>query len=144
MYPAAAPESHLTSSRFDSSVGRGDFDVPIGTGRVIKGWDEGIVSADGGMSLGEKATLTITRYSIPLVPHIATTNQFTATTVTVLAASPVPSPVVPLSSSVSPYQLLAPQKNQGCLLGEPHQLTPEQMSSSRPSTATELKRLVLR
>lgn len=27
---------------------------------VHTGWDEGIVSADGGMSLGEKATLTIT------------------------------------------------------------------------------------
>lgn len=51
----------LTPSRFDSSVGRGDFDVPIGTGRVIKGWDEGIVKEDGGMSLGEKATLTISR-----------------------------------------------------------------------------------
>ncbi|KAF2152032.1 FKBP-type peptidyl-prolyl cis-trans isomerase [Myriangium duriaei CBS 260.36] len=47
-------------NQFDSSVGRGDFKVPIGTGRVIKGWDEGIVETDGGMSLGEKATLTIT------------------------------------------------------------------------------------
>ncbi|CAD0113867.1 unnamed protein product [Aureobasidium uvarum] len=50
----------LTHLGFDSSVGRGDFDVPIGTGRVIKGWDHGIVEQDGGMSLGEKATLTIT------------------------------------------------------------------------------------
>ncbi|CAK4029646.1 Peptidyl-prolyl cis-trans isomerase [Lecanosticta acicola] len=46
--------------QFDSSVGRGDFDVRIGVGQVIKGWDEGVVKADGGMSLGEKATLTIT------------------------------------------------------------------------------------
>ncbi|KAK4615379.1 FK506-binding protein 1 [Fulvia fulva] len=46
--------------QFDSSVGRGDFDTRIGVGQVIKGWDEGVLSTDGGMSLGEKATLTIT------------------------------------------------------------------------------------
>ncbi|KAF2500753.1 peptidyl-prolyl cis-trans isomerase [Lophium mytilinum] len=48
--------------QFDSSVGRGDgtFPVKIGTGQVIKGWDDGILSADGGMTLGEKSTLTIT------------------------------------------------------------------------------------
>jgi len=46
--------------QFDSSVGRGDFQTRIGTGQVIKGWDEGVVSLDGGMSLGEKTTLTIT------------------------------------------------------------------------------------
>ncbi|KXT18182.1 hypothetical protein AC579_7716 [Pseudocercospora musae] len=46
--------------QFDSSVGRGDFNTSIGTGRVIKGWDEGILTVDGGMTLGEKATLTIT------------------------------------------------------------------------------------
>jgi FK506-binding protein 1 len=34
--------------------------VAIGTGRVIKGWDEGILTTDGGMSLGEKAVLTCT------------------------------------------------------------------------------------
>lgn len=100
---------NLISSRFDSSVGRGDFDVPIGTGRVIKGWDEGIVSQDGGMSLGEKATLTITRYAFPDIRSSALTNQCTATTVTVPAASPVLSPVVPLSSSVSHCQLLVPR-----------------------------------
>jgi len=43
-------------TKFDSSVGRGDFDVKIGIGQVIKGWDEGVVE----MSLGEKAILTIT------------------------------------------------------------------------------------
>ncbi|KAF2763902.1 FKBP peptidyl-prolyl cis-trans isomerase [Teratosphaeria nubilosa] len=46
--------------QFDSSVGRGDFSTKIGVGQVIRGWDEGVLSADGGMSLGEKATLTIT------------------------------------------------------------------------------------
>ncbi|KAI5358771.1 putative FKBP-type peptidyl-prolyl cis-trans isomerase domain-containing protein [Septoria linicola] len=46
--------------QFDSSVGRGDFKTAIGVGRVIKGWDEGILSVDGGMTLGEKAKLTIT------------------------------------------------------------------------------------
>ncbi|EME80149.1 Peptidylprolyl isomerase [Pseudocercospora fijiensis CIRAD86] len=46
--------------QFDSSVGRGDFNTSIGTGRVIRGWDEGILTVDGGMTLGEKATLTIT------------------------------------------------------------------------------------
>jgi len=43
-------------TKFDSSVGRGDFDVKIGIGQVIKGWDEGVVE----MSLGEKAILNIT------------------------------------------------------------------------------------
>ncbi|KAK5122476.1 Fork head 1 [Meristemomyces frigidus] len=46
--------------QFDSSVGRGDFQTKIGVGQVIKGWDEGVLNADGGMSLGEKSTLTIT------------------------------------------------------------------------------------
>ncbi|CAG9980461.1 unnamed protein product [Clonostachys byssicola] len=41
--------------QFDSSVGRGDFVVPIGVGRVIRGWDEGVVQ----MKVGEKATLDI-------------------------------------------------------------------------------------
>ncbi|KAL5594367.1 hypothetical protein BROUX41_001302 [Berkeleyomyces rouxiae] len=42
-------------AKFDTSVGRGDFVVPIGVGRVIKGWDEGVPQ----MQLGEKATLEI-------------------------------------------------------------------------------------
>jgi hypothetical protein len=116
----------LTTSRFDSSVGRGDFDVPIGTGRVIKGWDEGIVAQDGGMSLGEKSTLTISRYVLPVVYRSTSTNQSTATTVTVPVASPVPSPAVPPSSSVSVHQLLAPRDTReihSCVLGEPYQLT---------------------
>jgi FKBP-type peptidyl-prolyl cis-trans isomerase len=52
-------QSLIQTPRFDSSVGRGDFDVAIGTGQVIKGWDEGILTVDGGMTLGEKAKLTI-------------------------------------------------------------------------------------
>lgn len=40
---------------FDSSLQRGDLVTQIGVGRVIKGWDDGITT----MSLGEKATLTI-------------------------------------------------------------------------------------
>ncbi|KAF2002241.1 peptidyl-prolyl cis-trans isomerase [Amniculicola lignicola CBS 123094] len=48
-------------AKFDSSVGRGDLITPIGIGRVIRGWDDGILGTDSGqpMSLGEKATLTI-------------------------------------------------------------------------------------
>jgi FKBP-type peptidyl-prolyl cis-trans isomerase len=42
--------------QFDSSVGRGDFNVRIGVGQVIKGWDEGVTQ----MKVGEKATLNIT------------------------------------------------------------------------------------
>jgi FKBP-type peptidyl-prolyl cis-trans isomerase len=42
--------------KFDSSVDRGDpFDFPLGGGRVIKGWDEGVQ----GMKVGGKRTLTI-------------------------------------------------------------------------------------
>ena len=41
---------------FDSSYKRGKpFEVEIGVGRVVKGWDIGIPS----MELGEKAELTI-------------------------------------------------------------------------------------
>ncbi|KUJ16384.1 putative FK506-binding protein 1 [Mollisia scopiformis] len=43
-------------NKFDSSAGRGAFQTQIGVGRVIKGWDEGVVT----MKLGEKATLDIT------------------------------------------------------------------------------------
>ncbi|KAG0641628.1 hypothetical protein HOY80DRAFT_1014900 [Tuber brumale] len=44
-------------SKFDSSRDRNDpFVTKIGIGRVIKGWDEAVPQ----MSLGEKATLTIT------------------------------------------------------------------------------------
>jgi peptidylprolyl isomerase len=43
-------------SKFDSSVDRGrPFEFPIGRGRVIKGWDEGVAS----MKIGGKRTLLI-------------------------------------------------------------------------------------
>ena len=43
-------------AKFDSSVDRGQpFEFPIGTGRVIKGWDEGVAS----MKIGGKRTLLI-------------------------------------------------------------------------------------
>ncbi len=42
--------------KFDSSVDRGTpFEFPIGAGRVIKGWDEGVAS----MKVGGKRTLII-------------------------------------------------------------------------------------
>ena len=42
--------------KFDSSKDRGDpFDFPLGAGRVIKGWDEGVQ----GMKVGGSRTLTI-------------------------------------------------------------------------------------
>ncbi|KAH7382513.1 hypothetical protein DE146DRAFT_230045 [Phaeosphaeria sp. MPI-PUGE-AT-0046c] len=47
--------------QFDSSVGRGDMITPVGVGRVISGWDEGILGSakSSPMTLGEKATLII-------------------------------------------------------------------------------------
>jgi len=42
--------------KFDSSVDRGEqFSFPLGAGRVIQGWDQGVV----GMLIGEKRELTI-------------------------------------------------------------------------------------
>ncbi|KAL2047051.1 hypothetical protein N7G274_001069 [Stereocaulon virgatum] len=49
-------ENDYRGKQFDSSVGRGDFRTKIGVGKVIKGWDEGVMN----MSLGEKSILTIT------------------------------------------------------------------------------------
>jgi peptidylprolyl isomerase len=43
-------------TKFDSSVDRGrPFEFPIGEGRVIKGWDEGVAT----MNVGGKRKLTI-------------------------------------------------------------------------------------
>jgi len=43
-------------NKFDSSVDRGQpFSFPLGAGRVIKGWDEGVA----GMKVGGKRKLTI-------------------------------------------------------------------------------------
>jgi len=46
----------IDGTKFDSSKDRNDpFDFPLGAGRVIKGWDEGVA----GMKIGGKRKLTI-------------------------------------------------------------------------------------
>ncbi|KAF9527110.1 peptidyl-prolyl cis-trans isomerase [Crepidotus variabilis] len=66
----------VDGTKFDSSRDRGfAFQTEIGTGRVIKGWDEGILR----LSLGQKAILTTTpdyaygtRGFAPLIPPNST------------------------------------------------------------------------
>ena len=53
LYDPKAPDKH--GAQFDSSVGRGPFSFPLGAGRVIKGWDQGVA----GMKVGGKRTLII-------------------------------------------------------------------------------------
>ena len=42
-------------TQFDTSIGRAPFSFPLGAGRVIRGWDEGVA----GMKVGGKRKLTI-------------------------------------------------------------------------------------
>ncbi len=53
IFDAKAPKQHGVA--FDSSVGRGPFSFPLGAGKVIKGWDQGVE----GMKIGGKRTLVI-------------------------------------------------------------------------------------
>ena len=55
-YTGYLSEDGKRGKKFDSSVDRGQpLAIPIGVGRVIKGWDEGIMS----MKVGGKRTLII-------------------------------------------------------------------------------------
>jgi FKBP-type peptidyl-prolyl cis-trans isomerase FkpA len=54
LYDPAAPNGH--GAKFDSSVDRKEpFSFPLGAGKVIKGWDEGVA----GMKVGGTRTLVI-------------------------------------------------------------------------------------
>ena len=53
LHEPKAPQQR--GKQFDSSVGRGPFSFPLGAGRVIRGWDDGVA----GMKVGGKRTLVI-------------------------------------------------------------------------------------
>ena len=53
LYKPLAKNQH--GKQFDSSVGRGPFDFPLGAGRVIKGWDQGVA----GMKVGGRRRIVI-------------------------------------------------------------------------------------
>ncbi|GJI99902.1 hypothetical protein RugamoR64_04410 [Duganella rhizosphaerae] len=53
LYQPNAPLQH--GAQFDSSIGREPFSFPLGAGRVIPGWDEGVK----GMKVGGKRTLIV-------------------------------------------------------------------------------------
>lgn len=53
LYDPAAANGH--GKQFDSSVGRDAFSFQLGAGRVIKGWDKGVM----GMKVGGNRTLII-------------------------------------------------------------------------------------
>ena len=62
-------------TQFDTSIGRSPFSFPLGAGRVIKGWDEGVA----GMKVGGKRILTIPpelgygeRGAAPVIPPNST------------------------------------------------------------------------
>ena len=55
-YPGWLYENGAKGKKFDSSVDRGEpFSCPVGAGRVIRGWDEGVAT----MKVGGKRTLII-------------------------------------------------------------------------------------
>ena len=53
LYAPKAPMQH--GAGFDTSIGRAPFSFPLGAGKVIKGWDQGVA----GMKVGGKRTLII-------------------------------------------------------------------------------------
>lgn len=55
-YTGYLNDNGAKGKKFDSSVDRGQpFEFPVGAGRVIKGWDEGVAS----MKVGGKRTLIV-------------------------------------------------------------------------------------